>query len=300
MTVQRRENDLDPRDLRPRLLRPGRLQRPARDHGADAGGGRAALPAARCAVLQPDGPGAGRHGRHRPARGELDGAQPAVRRRVHVFGREGAGGRRQARADDCRRDRQTGAPARPRQDRSVCAGWRGTSAAIRRRLPRRARAAGRARRREASAAFGRGQVPPVPAGRYRATLGTLVGDKVTPIGARAVVPGDGDSAVAAAAERPWTSAKGPGAERVLGSRALRRWCTPASGGPAHEERPREGHQQAARRRTCRRSWPRSGSPASSDRYTPTPETMVPIVQPMARRVPMCSEYSMAATDGTIR
>jgi hypothetical protein len=26
-------------------------------------------------------------------------------------------------------------------------------------------------------------VPPVPAGRYRATLGTLVGDKVTPIGA---------------------------------------------------------------------------------------------------------------------
>ena len=31
--------------------------------------------------------------------------------------------------------------------------------------------------------FGRGQVPPVAAGRYRATLGTLVGDKVTPIGA---------------------------------------------------------------------------------------------------------------------
>ena len=31
--------------------------------------------------------------------------------------------------------------------------------------------------------FGRGQVPPVPAGRYRATLGTLAGDKVTPIGA---------------------------------------------------------------------------------------------------------------------
>jgi len=30
--------------------------------------------------------------------------------------------------------------------------------------------------------FGRGQVPPVPAGRYRATLGTLAGDKVTPIG----------------------------------------------------------------------------------------------------------------------
>jgi hypothetical protein len=30
--------------------------------------------------------------------------------------------------------------------------------------------------------FGRGQVPPVPAGRYRATLGALVGDKVTPIG----------------------------------------------------------------------------------------------------------------------
>ena len=30
--------------------------------------------------------------------------------------------------------------------------------------------------------FGRGQVPPVAAGRYRATLGTLVGDKVTPIG----------------------------------------------------------------------------------------------------------------------
>ena len=30
--------------------------------------------------------------------------------------------------------------------------------------------------------FGRGQVPPVPAGRYRAALGTLVGDKVTPIG----------------------------------------------------------------------------------------------------------------------
>jgi hypothetical protein len=29
---------------------------------------------------------------------------------------------------------------------------------------------------------GRGQVPPVAAGRYRATLGTLVGDKVTPIG----------------------------------------------------------------------------------------------------------------------
>jgi photosystem II stability/assembly factor-like uncharacterized protein len=30
--------------------------------------------------------------------------------------------------------------------------------------------------------FGRGQVPAVPAGRYRATLGTLVGDKVTAIG----------------------------------------------------------------------------------------------------------------------
>jgi len=30
--------------------------------------------------------------------------------------------------------------------------------------------------------FGRGQVPPVPAGRYRATLGALVGDKVTPVG----------------------------------------------------------------------------------------------------------------------
>jgi hypothetical protein len=30
--------------------------------------------------------------------------------------------------------------------------------------------------------FGRGQVPAVPAGRYRATIGTLVGDKVTAIG----------------------------------------------------------------------------------------------------------------------
>jgi hypothetical protein len=36
-----------------------------------------------------------------------------------------------------------------------------------------------------AAGFGRGQmmVPPVAAGRYRATLGSLVGDKVTPIGA---------------------------------------------------------------------------------------------------------------------
>jgi hypothetical protein len=25
-------------------------------------------------------------------------------------------------------------------------------------------------------------VPPVPAGRYRATLGTLIGEKVTPLG----------------------------------------------------------------------------------------------------------------------
>jgi len=34
-----------------------------------------------------------------------------------------------------------------------------------------------------AAGFGRGQmVPPVAAGRYRATLGNLVGDKVTPIG----------------------------------------------------------------------------------------------------------------------
>ncbi|MGE5200258.1 MAG: VPS10 domain-containing protein [Rhodospirillaceae bacterium] len=37
-------------------------------------------------------------------------------------------------------------------------------------------------RGQAAGGFGRGQVPPVPAGRYRATLGTLVGDKVTPIG----------------------------------------------------------------------------------------------------------------------
>jgi len=35
-----------------------------------------------------------------------------------------------------------------------------------------------------AAGFGRGQmVPPVAAGRYRAALGNLVGDKVTPIGA---------------------------------------------------------------------------------------------------------------------
>ena len=34
-----------------------------------------------------------------------------------------------------------------------------------------------------AAGFGRGQMAaPVAAGRYRATLGTLVGDKVTPIG----------------------------------------------------------------------------------------------------------------------
>ncbi len=105
----------DPRHLRPRLLHPRRLQRPARDHGADADGGRAALPAPRCAVLQPDRHGAGRHGGHRPAVGQLDGAQSRLRGGLHLFGRQGAGGRRQARADHHRRDRQAGAEARPRQ-----------------------------------------------------------------------------------------------------------------------------------------------------------------------------------------
>ncbi len=53
----------------------------------------------------------------------------------------------------------------------------------RRPLPRRARAAAQARLPAGSRGFGRGQMaPPVAAGRYRATLGTLVGDKVTPIG----------------------------------------------------------------------------------------------------------------------
>jgi hypothetical protein len=35
----------------------------------------------------------------------------------------------------------------------------------------------------AAGGFGRGGAPLVPAGRYKATLGKLVGDLVTPIGA---------------------------------------------------------------------------------------------------------------------
>src|SRR5262249_55800744 len=37
-----------------------------------------------------------------------------------------------------------------------------------------------------------------------------------------------------------------------------------------------------------------------ERYTPSAETSVPIVQPIARRGPMFSAYSIAPTDGTIR
>ena len=97
--------------------------------------------------------------------------------------REGAAGRREAGADDHRRNGQAGPPARPRQDGRACGAWRGTSAAIRRRPASGDGAAGRARRRAASVASAEGRCRRCAAGRYRATLGTLVGDKVTPIGA---------------------------------------------------------------------------------------------------------------------
>ena len=42
-----------------------------------------------------------------------------------------------------------------------------------------------------------------------------------------------------------------------------------------------------------------GRSRRSDKYTPSAETTVPIVQPMARRRPMVSAYSMAATLGLI-
>ena len=121
MTVHRRENDLV-------LATFGRGFYVLDDYSAlreitraDAGGRREALPAARRAVLQPDRHGAGRHGRHRPAGGELDRAQSAVRGRLHVFGGEGPASRCEARAHDHRRDRQAGAPARSRQDRRPAA-----------------------------------------------------------------------------------------------------------------------------------------------------------------------------------
>ena len=43
-----------------------------------------------------------------------------------------------------------------------------------------------------------------------------------------------------------------------------------------------------------------GRSSWTERKMPSAETIVPMLHPMARRRPMCSEYSMAATDGTIR
>ena len=43
-----------------------------------------------------------------------------------------------------------------------------------------------------------------------------------------------------------------------------------------------------------------GRSSLSERYTPSADTIVPIVQPIASRLPIVSAYSIAATDGTIR
>src|SRR5437667_10225086 len=43
-----------------------------------------------------------------------------------------------------------------------------------------------------------------------------------------------------------------------------------------------------------------GRSSCSDRYTPSADTIVPIDQPIASRLPIESAYSIAATDGTIR
>ena len=43
-----------------------------------------------------------------------------------------------------------------------------------------------------------------------------------------------------------------------------------------------------------------GRSSLSDRYTPMADTTVPMVQPIARRSPIRSAYSIAPTDGTMR
>ena len=137
-------------DVRPRVLRPRRLQRAPRDHAADARRRGAALPASRCVPLQPARPGAGRHRRARHR------CRATGRRQNPPFGavftynvRQELAGRRQAGADDQRRRRASRSAGWTSTRAPACGASRGTCGRIRRHRPR-------PDRRRPAAAAGRG------------------------------------------------------------------------------------------------------------------------------------------------
>ena len=181
MTVQKRENDLVLGDVRPRLLRARRLQRRcARSRRRRSPRTRGCSPLRDAYLFNPVGlapAGTAGHRRRCPATGRRPNPPFGAVFTYNV--KQRAARRREAGADDHRRHRPPDPPARRGQD---------AGPAPRRLEPaRRAggkRAADRARRRRRVRRPRRPAAGPlVTPGRYRATLGKLVGETVTPIGA---------------------------------------------------------------------------------------------------------------------
>ena len=148
--------------------------------------------------------------------GQRVDAESAVRRGVHVPRRPGARRRREARADHRRRHRPAGAPARPgegarppahrvepaRRSAGGAAVVAAAAAAARRWLRRKPTPRTRRNRtnsRRSAGAAVRRRARSSPPGRYRATLGRMVGDIVTPIGEPQIVPGPAAAEVSPAA-----------------------------------------------------------------------------------------------------
>ncbi len=188
MTVQKRENDLvlatfgrgfyvldDYSALRE--VNPEALER-----------GGSAVPAARRGLYNRVGPVAGRVRGHRPLSGLWTRGESAIRRSVHVS-REAGAPADQKLVLTITDDAEAGAPARSRGTAPDCGARRGTCARstgasgrtrVRVRRPRQ-QGGGQQPAADAAAAA----APSWPArepGRYRATLGRMSGDIVTPIG----------------------------------------------------------------------------------------------------------------------
>ena len=119
------------RDVRPRLLRARRLQRAARDRRRRRSRTtRSCYPLRDAYIFAPTGLAPRGHRRHRSDGRQLDGAEPAVRRGVHLQREGRTSGGREARADDHRRRPANRSAASTSTSRPACAGSRGTCAAI--------------------------------------------------------------------------------------------------------------------------------------------------------------------------